>query len=112
MSTTVGNNLKKLREANCFTQNQVAEYLGIQRSAYSNYETGDREAPLEILEKAASLFGCKLSLLFEEDKDVVKDMLVTAFRIGNLSAQDMKEVAAFKNIVINYLKMDRLLANE
>lgn len=110
MSTIVGNNLKKLREANCFTQSQVAEYLGIQRSAYSNYESGDREAPLDVLEKAAALFGCELSLIFEDDEKVVNDMLVTAFRVNNLSVHDMNEVAAFKNLVINYLKMERLLA--
>lgn len=110
MPSILGKNLKTLREANCFTQNQVAEYLGIQRSTYSNYESGDREAPLEVLEKAASLFGCDLSVLYEEDKNIVEDMLVTAFRVTNLSQNDMKEVADFKNVVINYLKMERLLS--
>lgn len=109
-STVVGNNLKKLREANCFTQEQVADYIGITRSAYSNYESGDREAPLEVLEKAAALFGCDLDVLFEENKDVLESMLVTAFRIKDLSKQDMVEVASFKEVVMNYLKMDRLLA--
>ena len=38
----VGRNLKALREANCYTQEQVASYLGVQRSAYANYESGER----------------------------------------------------------------------
>ena len=37
-------------------------------------------------------------------------MLVCAFRADNLSVNDMKEVAAFKNIVLNYMKMERLMA--
>jgi transcriptional regulator with XRE-family HTH domain len=64
METTIGRNLKLLREANSFTQDQVASFLGINRSTYSNYESGDREAPLEVLEKASDLFGCELSILF------------------------------------------------
>lgn len=109
-NSIIGNNLKSLREANNFTQEQVASYLGINRSAYANYETGDREAPIEVLEKACNLFGCEMELLFETDKNVVKNMLVCAFRADNLNANDLKEVCAFKEIVMNYMKMERLLA--
>ena len=106
----VGRNLKALREANCFTQEQVASFLGIQRSAYANYESGDREAPIEILERASELMGCEFSLLFDENENAVKDMLLCAFRADDLSDEDATEVAAFKNIVLNYMKMKRLLA--
>lgn len=105
----VGRNLRALREANCYTQEQMARFLGIQRSTYSNYELGEREAPIEMLEKACSLFGCELSVLFDEDENAVKNMLLCAFRADNLCASDMKEVALFKNIVLNYMKMKRLL---
>lgn len=106
----VGRNLKALREANCFTQEQVASFLGIQRSAYANYESGDREPPLEILERASELMGCEFGLLFDENENAVKDMLLCAFRADDLSDDDLAEVAAFKNIVLNYMKMKRLLA--
>lgn len=106
----VGRNLKALREANGYTQEQVANFLGIGRSAYANYEAGERETPLEVMERASELFGCELALLFDEDEQAVKNMLVCAFRADNLSVNDMKEVAAFKNIVLNYMKMERLMA--
>ena len=105
----VGRNLKALREANGYTQEQVANFLGIGRSAYANYELGERETPLEVMERACELFGCELDLLFDEDEQAVKNMLVCAFRADNLSVSDMKEVAAFKNIVLNYMKMERLM---
>ena len=110
MSSIIGINLKKLREANHFTQEQVASFLGVKRSAYSNYESGDREPTLDSLEKAANLFGCDLYLLFEENEDVVDSMLVCAFRVDNLSNSDMEEGASFKNIVKNYLKLNNLLS--
>jgi transcriptional regulator with XRE-family HTH domain len=110
MNAIIGNNLKILRKANRFSQEQVSSFLKIERSTYSNYESGDREAPLDILERASDLFGCELHLLFENDNAIVENMLTCAFRIDNLSDSDMKSVASFKNIVKNYLKLNELIA--
>ena len=41
MNTITGRNLKALREANGYTQEKMAEYLGLGRSAYANYEAGE-----------------------------------------------------------------------
>ncbi len=106
----IGRNLKALREANNYTQEQVAAFLGIQRSAYANYESGMRDMPIEILENAGSLFGCDLEFFFDEDENAVKNMLVCAFRADELCDDDLKEVAAFKDIVMSYMKMDKILA--
>ncbi len=99
-----------MREANGYTQGQVASYLGINRSAYANYETGEREAPVDVLEKSCNLFGCEMEMLFDPDEKAVRNMLVCAFRADNLSTDDLREVSAFKEIVLNYMKMERLLA--
>ncbi len=110
MKSIVGRNLKLLREANDLTQEQVADYLEVKRSTYSNYETGDREAPLNVLEKSAALFGCELDLLLEEDEERVKnEMMVCAFRTDGLTNEDMKEVARFKQVVLEYFKMTKML---
>lgn len=83
--------------------------MKVNRSTYSNYESGDREAPLEVLEKASDIFGSDLHLLFQENDKAIEEMLICAFRIDNLSDQDMVEVANFKKIVKQYLKMNQLL---
>lgn len=106
----VASNIKRLREASGFTQESVANYLGIKRSAYSNYETGERELPLNLMEKIADLYGCDMYDLYSEDGNVVGAMLATAFRVDMLSREDMEQIAAFKRIVNNSLKMDILLA--
>ena len=105
----VSANIKRMREASRFTQEQVSKFLGIGRSAYANYETGDRELPLNVMERLADLYGCDLFLMYEQDADVVKNMLATAFRVDNLSAEDMQQIADFKSVVKSYLKMDMLL---
>lgn len=51
----------RLREARCtrgYTQEQVADYLGITRNAYNMYERGKREISLESLVAVANWYGC------------------------------------------------------
>lgn len=102
-------NMKLLRTANDMTQEQVADFLGVGRSAYSNYEDGRREPSLEVLEKFASLMGCDLATLYEEDEEAVKSQLICAFRTDGMSKEDMEEIASFKRLVLSYLKMEQLL---
>lgn len=105
----VAQNLKVLREANRFTQEDVANYLGITRSAYSNYESGIRDISLELLEKIADLFGCELDAFFENDVKVLENILMCSFRVDQLSCNDLKQVARFKQVVLSYMKINRLL---
>ncbi len=112
MNAIIGNNLRLLRTANSFTQQQIADFLEIKRSAYSNYESGEREMPLDRLERVATLYGCELSDLLSDDQRAIDNMLICAFRIDDLNVADLNEIASFKSIVMNYLKMNNLLNNE
>ena len=106
----IAKNIKLLRQASNYTQENVASFLGIGRSAYSNYESGDRELPLSCIEKLADLYGCDAYMLYEENESVIEDMLATAFRVDNLSPADMEQIAAFKRVVKNSLMMDTMLS--
>lgn len=108
----IGENFKKIRELSGFTQEQVAKFLGIERSTYSNYEAGIREAPYNILENISNLFGCEPLLFFEDTIQADNEIMAMAFRISDLEENDLKEIAAFKDIVKSYLKMERIAQNE
>lgn len=110
MNDTIATNLKKLREAARYTQDEVARALGITRSAYSNYELGEREAPYDVLERASNLFGCDMYLLFEENKNVDDMIFASAFRLEDLTPEDSAEIIRFKDIVKSYLKMEAIEA--
>ena len=112
MESIVSNNLKILRENSGYTQRQIADFLGVNRSAYANYESGERTAPLSVLEGVAKLFGVDVTMLWEVEPNEIKSSLLCAFRADELAAEDMKHVADFKDIAMSYLKMQKLLGNE
>lgn len=110
MNNTIATNLKKLREAARYTQDEVAQALGITRSAYSNYESGEREAPYNVLEKVSNLFGCDMYVLFEENQNADAMIFASAFRLDGLAPEDSAEIIRFKDIVKSYLKMEAIEA--
>ncbi len=112
MKAIIGKNIKSFREISRFSQEQVSDFLNINRSTYSNYELGEREAPIDVLEKCADLFGCELSSFFVENDTERRNMLSCAFRIDNLASEDLVQIAEFKAIVKNYLKMNLLLESK
>ena len=110
MEKIISQNLKKLREVARYTQQDLANALGITRSAYSNYENGLREIPYDIIEKASDFFGCEMTDLFEENASSDTQILITSFRTAGLSESDAVEVLRFKDIVKSYLKMEKIEA--
>ncbi|MEE0977773.1 MAG: helix-turn-helix transcriptional regulator, partial [Muribaculaceae bacterium] len=101
---------KKLREAARYTQDEVAQTLGVTLSSYSNYESGERETPYDLLEKISDLFGCDMYVLFEENKNADAMILASAFRLDGLTNEDALEIVRFKDIVKSYLKMEAIEA--
>lgn len=63
---TVNDNLKTIREKKHISQQEVANYLGITRQAYSHYEVGRRKPDYETLLKLAEFFGVSVLDLLEE----------------------------------------------
>ena len=55
--------LKELRTIKGLYQGDIAEILGVTRQAVSQYERGEREPSLEMLEKLADYFNVDVSYL-------------------------------------------------
>ena len=53
--------LQQMRKKLNLTQNEIASQIGISYRAYSSYERGDRNPPLECLEKLAILYNLNLN---------------------------------------------------
>ncbi|MBQ3235799.1 MAG: helix-turn-helix transcriptional regulator [Clostridia bacterium] len=48
--------LKELREESNVSQKQIADYLNIKQNTYSQYETGKRQLPIDVLIKLSKFY--------------------------------------------------------
>ena len=49
--------IRDLREDSDITQKAIAEYLHVRQNTYSQYETGQRQIPIDFLIKLAEFYG-------------------------------------------------------
>ena len=59
--------LKELRTAQKLTQQQMADYLGVDRTNYVKYETDKSEPTFDTLQKLADYFGVTVDFLMGRD---------------------------------------------
>ncbi|MGG1638260.1 LexA family protein [Paenibacillus sp. NRS-1760] len=74
-NNVVGERIKELRNGIGYTQIQLGEKVGVNRTSIANYETGKASPPLDIAIKLVSVFNCSADYLLgnTEDKFVVKE---------------------------------------
>ena len=60
--------LQNLRKMRGKTQKELADYLGVERSTYAKYESGDSEPTFETLTKLAEYFQVTTDFLLGREK--------------------------------------------
>lgn len=65
--STIGNNIKKYREAKGLTQKQVAEAAGKTKNVVSNWEQGDNKPDADTIAVLCGLFGVDANTLMGWD---------------------------------------------
>ncbi|MEQ6391317.1 helix-turn-helix domain-containing protein [Bacillaceae bacterium S4-13-58] len=108
----IGQKLKEARKAAGFTQDQVANYLGIKRENLSYYETGTRQIDTLTLNKLAELYGYSLMYFLKPDSVVEEAGVATAFRASGLSNEDLKVVTWARKFAQNLDSLSELLEEE
>ena len=76
--------LRQLREDHDKTQTEIAEYLGINQTVYSRYETGKRQPSIDIIIQLADLFGVTVDYLLGRQE--VEDSTLSEYEIQLLIA--------------------------
>ncbi len=67
MKQTLGQKLRHLRTSREYTQQQLCNYLHIERPAYANYETDKREPSRYILLQIADFYRINVEYLLRDD---------------------------------------------
>lgn len=89
----IGAIIRSLREQNKVTQEELGKYLGVQRSAVANYESGKRAVDIITCEKIANYFDVSIDYLLGNDKEVTKDFVYNAkaYFLSDNIPQDEKD---------------------
>jgi len=62
----LGRNLRQLRDSKNLTQQEVADYVGVDRKTYNNWETGVSDVKSKFIPKLAEFYNVEISSLFLE----------------------------------------------
>lgn len=102
--------LKMLRKERGFTQSQVAEKIGQERSTVACYENGSRKPAVDVLEKLAHLYGVTLDYFSNKsDSDIMLQLLAQSsefFRSVGISEADKD--AVYMDIMALYLESKKV----
>lgn len=97
--------LKTLRTKEQKSQQEVADYLGITRQAYSNYENGNRNPDNETLLKLAEYFDVTVDLILRGETAPADDPLERMrLMIDNLTPDQAVFLASVARIMIEALE--------
>ncbi len=102
----IGERLKVLRESIGLTQNHVAEYLGVDQSLISKFESGERAIGSDMLDALSTLFCCPLDSIIAPQKNMTS--IGFAFRTNRLDKEDLVALAMVNKIVLNQMQMDKI----
>jgi transcriptional regulator with XRE-family HTH domain len=105
----IGRNVKAYREKLHYTQDVIANFLGVKREIISYYENGKREIDLIKLERLADLFNVELQDLISEDLTIKELDFAIAFRTERLDESDLTQISEFQKIIKNFMKMQAIL---
>jgi transcriptional regulator with XRE-family HTH domain len=94
----LGERLRQAREYLNLSQDDVAKYLSVQRTALSNIEAGQRRVDAIELKRLADLYKRPLSHFTDDDEDsagLPSDVTHLARAAAQLSVKDREELSRF-----------------
>lgn len=91
----IGTNLKRLRSKTKYSNQDIADMLGIDRNTYSNWENETTDIKSQYIPKLADIFNVKIQELFDNDQ---KSYVVNNFdtKDSSIGQQDFQQ-----GIIIN-----------
>ncbi len=107
----IGQKLQEARKKAGLTQEQVADFLGINKILISYYENGTREISIATLQSLANLYGYTLNYFLSDD-ETNEPAASFSFRADELEKEDLEVIAMANEFLINLEEMKQMLAQE
>lgn len=107
----IGQKLQEARKKAGLTQEQVADFLGINKILISYYENGTREISIATLQSLANLYGYTLNYFLSDD-ETNEPAVSFSFRADELEKEDLEVIAMANEFLINLEEMKQMLTQE
>lgn len=101
----IGDRIKALRIEYSFKQKDLADFLGVDQSLISKFESGERAISVDILEKLSGLYCCDLV----DSSAASQPNIQVAFRAKDIGSTELKTIQTVNRIVMNSEFMSDLL---
>lgn len=98
----LGERLREAREYLGFSQDEVAKYLGVARSALSNIETGQRKVDALELKRLSALYKRPASYFTgeeQQDQAIGAEVAHIARKASELAPEDLSELGRFADFL-------------
>ena len=106
----IAKRFSELRNRSGFTQSIIAEYLDVDQSYISKCEKGERQFSVDVLDKAAELFGCTIEYFVNESTEFTQ--MPIALRAKSVTLDYLNTISAMNKIALNLRFMEGLLEEE
>ena len=120
MNETIGTVIRRLRKEKNFTQEELAEQLGVTAQAVSKWENGTGMPDISQVVPLATVFGVSTDVLFGRagvsDKEDIDERLAVIFRYydavdGNEAAEGLKLLDMYRDLLQDYPNNPTVLLN-
>lgn len=101
--------VQELLNSNVFTQNQIAECMGVDQSTISKWKNGDRNMTANQFEMLCSIYGYSI---MDYLNGVEYRPLSFAFSASRISSEDIKMLGKIGSIFSQLRLMETLDSNE
>ena len=120
MNETIGMIIRRLRKEKNFTQEELAEQLGVTAQAVSKWENGTGMPDISQIVPLATVFGVSTDVLFGRagirDQEEIEKRLAVIFRYsdaveGNEAAEGLKILDMYRDLLKDYPNHPTILLN-
>ena len=105
----IGKNIKTLREQTGFTQNALANYLGVDQNTLAKIEKNAQNITSDMLDKLSALFGVPTEAF--NDASIPTNQMMFAHNPNSFTKDDLDAISAINRIALNLNFMTQLLKN-
>ena len=88
----LGEVMRRYRTEHNYTQKKIADYLGLDRTTYSKYETAQRKPELDVIMKLASLYNVSVDDFLKDFFAEKPDKVTPLATASATSSKDNKEI--------------------